>query len=149
MTLDPKPEGFHTVTPYLLVEGAEALLEFAAKAFDAVEGTRHSLPDGKIMYADIKIGDSIVMISDAREEFGASPAMLYVYVDDVDATYQRALEAGGVSIREPTDEFYGDRAGGVRDPCGNQWWIATRKEDVSPEEMERRAAQAARERSDG
>ena len=93
------------------------------------------------MHAQMKIGDSIIMLSDARAEWMPMPCMFYLYVNDTDATYARAMKAGGKSLREPATQFYGDRSGGVQDPCGNQWWIATHVEDVSPEEMEKRAAE--------
>ncbi len=92
----------------------------------------------------MKIGDSIIMMGEAAGQWKPLPSMLYVYVPDTDATYQRALQAGGRTLREPRDEFYGDRTAGVEDPCGNQWWIGTHIEDVAPEEMQRRAQAAAR-----
>jgi len=144
MPVKPVPGGFHTVTPYLLVEGADTLIEFIEKAFDAKNIEKHTLPDGSIMHAQVTIGDSIIMLSEARGEFKAMPAMLHLYVTDVDATHKQAIQAGGTSLREPADQFYGDRSGGVLDPCGNQWWIATHVEDVSPEEMARRQAELAR-----
>lgn len=145
MAVQPIPEGFHTVTPYLLVEGAPKLIEFVKSAFGAEQTMCHTLPDGAIMHAQVKIGDAIVMLSEARGEFKAMPTMLHLYVPDIDATYRSAIEAGGQSLREPTDEFYGDRSAGVLDPCGNQWWIATHVEDVSPEEMAKRQAEIAKQ----
>jgi len=96
-------------------------------------------PDGRVGHAEIQIGDSVVMISDASAQSNPIPAMLYVHVPDVDASYKRALQTGATSIMEPAEQFYGDRHGGVRDVAGNQWWIATHIEDVSPEEMRRRS----------
>ena len=96
-------------------------------------------PDGKIMHATAKIGDSIIMVADEMDRFPATSSMLYLYMDDVDTVYQKAIKAGGESLREPTNEFYGDRSAGVKDAWGNQWWIATHIEDVDEEEMERRA----------
>lgn len=98
--------------------------------------------DGTIQHAEVKIGDSIVMLAEACDPWKPRPSMLYLYVNDVDATYQRAIEAGATSLREPATHFYGDRSGGVEDPTGNHWWIATHVEDVSPEELQRRAAEA-------
>ncbi len=132
------PEGFHTVTPYLLTKGADKIIEFVKRVFDAEEISRMDNADGTIMHAQVRIGDSMVMLSDARPEYPAMPGMLYLYVENVDAVYDRAIKAGGVSLREPTDEDYGDRSCGVQDVGGNQWWIATHQEDVSPEEAERR-----------
>ncbi|MBI4752172.1 MAG: VOC family protein [Acidobacteria bacterium] len=135
----PIPEGYHTVTPYLVVENAEKLLEFLTSAFDAKVTfcTRHS--DGAVGHAEVKIGDSMIMIGEAGPQSQPMPSMLYLYVPDTDATYKQAVEAGGISIMEPANQFYGDRNAGVKDHCGNQWWIATHVEDVSPEELEQRA----------
>ena len=137
----PVPDGYHTVTPYLVVDGAEKIIHFMKEAFGA-QATFEPMkrPDGKVMHAEFKIGDSIVMIADASERAKATSAMLYLYVPNVDAVYQKALKAGGTSVMEPQDQFYGDRTGGVTDPAGNQWHIATHIEDVSPGEMEKRAA---------
>lgn len=140
MAVKPIPEGYHTVTPYLVVPGVAKLIDFLEQAFGAQEKERHARPDGAIMHAEVKIGDSIVMMGEPMGEFKAIPAALYLYVEDVDAVYKRALEAGATSVMEPADQFYGDRNGGVKDPAGNLWWIATHIEDVSPEELARRAA---------
>lgn len=134
----PIPEGYHSVTPFLVVQGAARLIDFVKQAFDAQELERMSGPGGMIMHAEVKIGDSRVMISDATGEWTPMPSTLYLYVPDTDGSYRRALGAGATSLREPTDQFYGDRNAGVRDPAGNQWWIATHVEDVSREEMQRR-----------
>src|SRR5436305_13184791 len=115
----PIPDGFHTITPYLIVDGAEKVIGFMQKAFGAFydhEPTKR--PDGKIMHATLKIGDSMLMISDSSEHAKATSTMLYVYVPNVDATYQKALKAGATSMMEPADQFYGDRSGGVKDPAG-------------------------------
>ena len=117
----PIPKGFHTVTPYLIVEGAKKTISFMEQALGAQHDHEPTLrPDGTIMHATLKIGDSMVMISDASEHAKAMPAMLYLYVPDVDAAYQRAIKAGATSIMEPADQFYGDRSGGVKDAAGNQ-----------------------------
>jgi uncharacterized glyoxalase superfamily protein PhnB len=136
------PEGYHTVTPYLIVEGASRLIDFMKQAFDAREVERMAMPDGTIRHAEVKVGDSMIMMGDAGGDWKAMPASLYLYVDDADATYRRALQAGATSLMEPADQFYGDRNAGVKDPVGNIWWIATHKEDVAPEEIKRRAAAA-------
>jgi PhnB protein len=140
MAAKPIPEGFRTVTPYLLVQGGSRLIEFLQQAFDAEVVSRSDMPDGTVMHAQVKIGDSMVMMGESGDKWQPMPSMLYLYVDDVDAWYHRAMKAGATSVRELTNEFYGDRVGGVQDPSGNQWWIATHVEDVSPEEMARREA---------
>jgi len=134
----PVPERYHSVTPYLVVEGVPKLLEFLQKTFNSTELERVPRPDGTISHAEVRIGDSVVMMGEANAQSKPMPTMLYVYVEDVDAVYKRALQAGAKPVRELKDEFYGDRAGGVADPVGNQWWIATHKEDVSSEELRRR-----------
>ncbi|HMZ81442.1 MAG TPA: VOC family protein [Acidobacteriota bacterium] len=135
----PIPDGYHTVTPYLVVENPANLLEFLTSAFDArvTFASRHS--DGSVGHAEVKIGDSMIMIGPAGPQSQPMPSMLYLYVPDTDAVYAQALKAGGVSIMEPANQFYGDRNAGVKDHFGNQWWIATHVEDVSPEELEHRA----------
>jgi PhnB protein len=138
MTVQPIPEGYRTVTPYLIVEGAETMIEFLKLGFAAQEIRRTMHPDGYIMNAEVRIGDSMIMLSEARGEFKANSSMIHLYVENADATYETALQAGGSSIMEPKDEFYGDRAAGVKDPTGNNWWIATHKEDVSSAEIDKR-----------
>jgi PhnB protein len=139
MPVKPIPEGYHNVTPYLTVKGANRLIEFLKRAFGAEEKERFQQPDGTIMHAELKIGDSIIMLGEANEKWEARPANLYLYVTDTDTTYRRAVETGATSVMEPSDQFYGDRNAGISDPAGNFWWIATHVEDVSREEMERRA----------
>jgi uncharacterized glyoxalase superfamily protein PhnB len=135
------PDGYHSVQPYLMVKGAKRLLDFIKTVFGATELENMSAPDGRVMHAEVKIGDSAVMIADAQDHLPPTTAGLYVYVPDVDATYRKALAAGATSAMEPADQFYGDRHGGVKDEFGNFWWIATHIEDVSKEEMARRAEQ--------
>jgi uncharacterized glyoxalase superfamily protein PhnB len=142
MAVKPIPEGYHTVTPYLSVQGADKLIEFLQQAFATTEVERVMRPDGTIGHAEVRIGDSIVMLGEATAEWKPMPCAIYLYVEDADATYQRALQAGATSIMEPADQFYGDRSAGVQDPSGNYWWIATHQEDVSPEELQKRAAAA-------
>ncbi len=137
MAVKPVPEGYQTVTPYLTVKGATQLIDFLKRAFGAEETFR--MGDDRVAHAEVRIGDSMLMLGDAPEE--PMPAMIHLYLPDVDAVYQRALKAGATSIREPENMFYGDRSAGVKDAFGNQWWIATHVEDVSPEELARRAAQ--------
>ena len=145
MGVNPIPEGYRTVTPYLVVDGAANVLEFVKQAFGAEEKFRMETPDGTIGHAEVQIGDSMVMLGDAGDQNPAMPAMIHLYVDDCDATYERALGAGGTSEREPTDQFYGDRSAGVRDPAGNLWWIATHVEDVPEEELAKRMEAASAE----
>src|SRR5262249_15894735 len=135
----PIPDGYHTVTPYLVVEGASKLIDFLKQAFGAEERFRFADPNGTIHHAEVKIGDSIVMLGDANDEHKPTHCSICLYMKDTDAVYKSAVQAGGVSLREPADQFYGDRTAGVKDPAGNQWWISTHIEDVSPEELTRRA----------
>jgi uncharacterized glyoxalase superfamily protein PhnB len=140
MAVKPIPDGYHTVTPYLVVRGAAKTIDFLKKAFGAEYSFEPMLrPDGMIMHAELKIGDSRVMISDATDQHPAMQSMIHLYVPDVDAVYKRAVAAGGTSVTEPTDQFYGDRGGGVKDPAGNHWYVATHKEDVAPQELKKRA----------
>jgi PhnB protein len=149
MAVKAKPDAFQSVTPYIIVEGAERLIAFAKAAFDAEEIMHLPGPAGRgVGHAELRIGDSIIMLSDASAQHPAMPCMLHVYVEDVDAVYQRALAAGATRVREVANQFYGDRAGGVRDACGVMWWIATHVEDVSPEELRRRAEEAMRKAAD-
>ena len=133
------PEGSPTVTPYLAVKGVAALIEFLKATFDAQELDRIVKADGSIMNATVAVGNSRLMMGDPGDR-PSETAMLYVYVPDCDAVYAKALAAGATSILAPTDMFYGDRSGAVQDPSGNKWWIATHREDVSTEEIQRRVA---------
>src|SRR2546425_3580753 len=132
-----KPDGYNTITPYLTVKGADKLIDFMKDVLGAEETFR--MGGDSVQHAEVKIGDSIVMLGEAQntESGQAMTAMLHVYVDDADAIYKRALKAGAKSLREPADQFYGDRSAGVQDQFGNQWWFATHIEDVAPEEMQR------------
>ncbi len=143
MAVKPIPEGYHTVTPYLTVQGVAKLLDFVKRAFGAEELARMPAPGGGIAHAEVRIGDSIVMMGEPMDASQQMPASLYVYMPAVDAVYKRAIEAGATSVQEPTNQFYGDRRADVKDPCGNMWYIATRVEDVSPEEMAHRQQAAA------
>ena len=143
MGVQPIPEGYSTVTPYLIVEGADTVLAFVQEALNGEQRFRMDRDDGTIGHAEVTIGDSVVMLGEAGAEWPPMPGAIHLYVDDCDATYARALEAGATSLREPENQFYGDRSGGVRDPGGNVWWITTHVEDVPQEELERRAAEWA------
>lgn len=143
MAVKAIPDGFHSVNSYLVVDGADKFIDFLKQAFGAEEIERLSRPDGKIAHAEVRIGDSIIMLGEAGgDEWKPTSAAIYLYVNDADATYKSALEAGAVSLMEPVDQFYGDRNANVKDPFGNLWFIATHVEDVSPEELTKRAAAA-------
>lgn len=137
-TKSAAPKGYNTVTTYLTVKGAGDVLAFMKKAFGAVVSEKHINDDGTIMHAEAKIGDTRIMLGEACQG-GPMPAMLYMYVPNCDAVYKKAIKAGAKSVMPPTDQFYGDRSGGVKDKAGNQWWIATRKEKVSKTELKKRA----------
>lgn len=134
-----QPAEYHTVSPYLLVADAAGLIDFMQKAFDATVVERHQRGDGSVGHAEVKIGDSIVMMGGVQGEWKPMKASLYVYVADVDATYARALEHGATSVMAPSQQFYGDKMGGITDPAGNLWWIATRTEEITRDEIARRA----------
>lgn len=146
----PIPEGYGAVTPYLIVDGAARAIEFYKQAFGAEETFRMEGPGGRVGHAEIKIGDSHLMLADEHPEmgargprsFGGSPISLALYVEDVDATVSRAVEAGAKLTRPVANQFYGDRTGGLEDPFGHAWYVATHVEDVSEEEMKKRAAAA-------
>ena len=137
------PEGYHSVQPYLHVHGAAKAIEFYTQVFGAKEVMRMPQPDGRIGHAEIRIGDSIVMLADEAPEkgihgpahYGGAPMTLMFYTDDCDAIYNKAIAAGSKSLREPTDQFYGDRMAGIEDPFGFQWYVATHVRDVSEEDM--------------
>ena len=141
MTVKPIPDGYHTITPYLIVQGVRELLDFLQAVFDAEVGDCLEGEDDKVNHAEVQIGDSKMMLGEARPDWPAQPGSLYLYLPDVDSTYQKALDAGATSVMEPADQFYGDRNAGVKDAQGNVWWLATHIEDVPPEELQRRAAQ--------
>jgi uncharacterized glyoxalase superfamily protein PhnB len=145
MPLKPTPDGFHSVTPYLIVSGVLRLIDFLKASFDAQETERLMRPDGSVMHAEVRIGDSNIMMGEPAGQFQPMPGSMYVYVEDADAAYQRALRAGAASVMEPADQFYGDRMAGVRDHSGNLWWIATHKEDVPPWELAKRAAASTKQ----
>jgi len=157
MAVKPIPEGYHSVTPYLIIKGAADAIEFYKQAFGATELFRFPAPDGKIGHAEIKIGDSPIMLADEFAEMGykgpralgGSPVSLMIYLEDVDTVFNRAVEAGA-SVKEAVqDKFYGDRTGTLTDPFGHVWHVSTHKEDVSMEEMEERAKQASAKASGG
>ena len=144
MAVKAIPDGYHSVTPHLMVRGAAQLIDFLKEAFGAQETYRVPGPEG-IMHAEMKIGDSTVMMADAMGGLEPMPMVLFLYVEDADAVYKRALQAGGTSIQELKDQFWGDRAGAVKDAFGNVWWIATHVEDVPAEELQRRLREMAQQ----
>ena len=139
----PIPEGYATITPYLVVPSADEFVNFVVDAFAADVNHLLRREDGSVYSAEVQIGDSRIMLGEARDEWPATQAGFYMYVPDCDATFAKALQAGGTSIMEPADMTYGDRHGGVADPAGNHWWIATHIEDVTPEESLRRHQEGA------
>ena len=138
MSTKPIPEGFHCITPYLFAEGAARLIEFISAAFAGEVIFQQKRTDGAVMHATIRVGDSMLMLADPTPEFGAMPSSIYLYVPDCDVVYQRALDCGGVSVFPMMTLPSGEHYGGVKDPCGNIWWIATHVEDVPTDEQERR-----------
>jgi PhnB protein len=151
----PIPTGFHTATPYLTLNDCASAIEYYKKAFGATEIMRMAGPPGKIGHAEIKIGDSIIMLADempggedrAPKSLGGTTAAIFLYVTDVDSTYKGAVDAGAKSVMAPADMFWGDRFGKLIDPFGHSWAMATHKEDVAPEEMQKRMKQEAAKRS--
>ncbi|MBI4602402.1 MAG: VOC family protein [Planctomycetes bacterium] len=151
MPVKPIPDGYHSVTPYLIVEGAARAIEFYQQAFGASERLRMPAPGGKVGHAELVIGGSCIMLADEFPEMGfrgpraigGSPVGILLYVEDVDAVFARAMAAGAKALRPVKDQFYGDRSGTLEDPFGHVWTIATHKEDLSPEEIQRRHAAAS------
>lgn len=146
----PVPDGYHTVTPYLIVSDAARAIDFYKKAFGATESYKLMMPDGRLGHAEIRLGDSLVMLSDEFPEFGGkapqtlggSPVSIHLYVEDVDAFFKHALAAGATERKPVMDQFYGDRSGQLEDPFGHLWWVATHREDVAPDEMQKRVQAA-------
>jgi PhnB protein len=157
MAVKPVPDGYHTATPYLIVKNAANAIEFYKKAFGATELMRLPGPGGRIMHAEIKIGNSPIMLADESPEMGhrspqslgGTPVSLLLYLNDVDAQFQQALAAGASVQRPLRDEFYGDRTGTVIDPYGHIWSLSTHKEDLSPEQMEKRFQEFMKQQSQG
>jgi PhnB protein len=146
MAVKPIPDGYHTATPYLIIKGASKAIDYYKHAFGATELMRFAGPDGRIGHAEVRIGDSMIMLADEHPEMGAispsslggTPVGIMLYVEDVDSMFQRAVAAGAKVERPVKDQFYGDRSGTLVDPFGHKWTISTHKEDVSEEEMHRR-----------
>ena len=150
MAVRPIPEGYHSVSPALSIDGAADAIEFYKRAFGAQERYRMPMPDGKIAHAELQIGDSVVMVSDSvgwsavksPTELGGTTVGIFVYVEDVDITFRQAVDAGATVTMEVENQFWGDRFGSLTDPYGHHWSFATHVEDVPPEEMERRSREA-------
>jgi PhnB protein len=146
----PIPEGYPQVTPYLVVDGASDAIDFYSKVFGATERMRMPGPDGKIGHAELELGDSLIMLADevpgmghrGPKAIGGTPVTISVYVEDVDDVYERAVKEGAAALRPVENQFYGDRSGQFEDPFGHRWSVATHVEDVPPDQMERRAAEA-------
>ena len=142
----PIPDGHRTVTPYLAIKNAAKALDFYQRAFGAVESYKLTMPDGRVGHAEIRLGDSLIMLADEFPEYGGkapdtlggSPVSLHLYVEDVDAFVKKAVAAGAKESKPVVDQFYGDRSGQLEDPFGHLWWVATHKEDVPPDEMQKR-----------
>jgi PhnB protein len=143
----PIPDGYHSVTPYLIIKGASAAIDYYKKAFGATELFRMD-HEGKVGHAELKIGDSPIMLADENPQMGyvgpqtlgGTPVSLMIYVENVDTTYKQALAAGGTELKAVQDWFYGDRSGTLKDPFGHVWTVSTHQEDVTPEEMDKRMA---------
>jgi PhnB protein len=156
-TVKPIPEGYHSVTPYLYIKGAASAIDYYKNVFGAKEHVRMPGPNGRIMHAELQIGDSMIMLADENLQIDAkSPATLggvasslLLYVENVDAVTQKAVTAGAKLVRPVQDQFYGDRSGTISDPFGHVWTIATHVEDVSPEEMKKRMAKASSQAAAG
>jgi len=150
MPVKPIPNGYHSITPYLAVREAANAIEFYRRALGAKERMRMATPDGKVAHAELEIGDSVIMLADEHldmgfrspESYGGASVTFHLYVQDVDASFRRAIEAGAEPLRQVKDQFYGDRSGAVRDPFGHVWHIATHKVDFSPKEIARRVEMA-------
>ncbi len=142
MSVKPIPQGYSHVSPYLLTDKADEVYEFILKTFNAVDRGVMRMPDGTLAHGEIKIGDTVIMVSSSTDQYPALKSMVHVYVENSGETVARALASGGVEVRPVELQFYGDRAGEVKDPGGNSWWIATRVENVSDEEQERRMKEA-------
>jgi PhnB protein len=140
MAVKPIPDGYRTVTPFLNVKGLGKLIDFLKQAFGAEEIMRMPGPDGAVVHAEVNIGNSRLMLGEIMQANTPSSSYFYLYVSDADAAYKRALGAGAKSVSEPTDQFWGDRMGTVTDPFGNNWSLATHREDPTPEEMAKRMA---------
>ena len=147
----PIPEGYPRVTPYLIVDGADAAIDFYSTILGATERMRMGGPDGKVGHAELEIGDSVIMLADEHPEMeaagpksvGGTPVSLHLYVEDADDVFARAIEAGATERQPVEDKFYGDRSGSFEDPFGHRWHVASHIEDIPPEEMSKRAAEAA------
>lgn len=148
MSVKAKPDGYNNLIPYLMIKDCAGFVEFLKKAFNAQEMEMMKSPDGRLMHGELRLGDSVMMLSEANEQYPpATDIKFYLYVNDVDETYKLALAAGADSTMEPADQFYGDRNAGVKDKFGITWWIAKHVEDVTEEEMKRRHEEMMKKKS--
>jgi PhnB protein len=155
MAVKPIPEGYHHVTPYLVIKGAGAAIDYYKRVFGATERMRMDAPGGMVGHAELEIGDSVVMLADESPEqgfkgpraFGGTPVSLLLYVENVDDVFRRAIQSGARELKPLADQFYGDRMGTLEDPFGHVWSIATHVEDLSPEEMQRRAGEMSKQQA--
>jgi PhnB protein len=138
MSVSAIPEGYPRISPYLIVDDPDATLTFVERVFDGLVVGRHTAPDGRVMHAEVRVGDSLVMLGGANAQWRAVPAALHIYVADADAAYRRALDAGARAVSEPTTQPYGDRSAYVTDACGTMWFISSRVEDVPVDELAQR-----------
>lgn len=153
MAVNPIPEGYRSITPYLVIKGATAAIDYYKKVFGATERMRMDAPGGTIGHAELEIGNSVVMLADefpqmghrSPKTLGGTPVSILLYTENVDAVFKRALDAGAKQVRPVENQFYGDRMGTLEDPFGHLWSVATHVEDVAPDEMQRRAAEAAKQ----
>jgi PhnB protein len=153
--VNPIPQGYHTVTPYLVVKDGAKALDYYKQAFGATAVTRMDAPDGTVMHAEFKIGDSMIMLSGemgpcrSPQSLGGTPVSIFLYLEDVDSVYKQAVDAGAKADVPPQDMFWGDRFGRLTDPFGHEWALATHIEDVAPEEMKERAQKAMAQMAQG
>lgn len=140
MSVKPIPDNYTAVTPYLIIPDVDGQIEFLKSAFGAEVKDRHSRPDGSVGHAEVRIRGAAIMMGESSERYPPMPGMVFIYTEDADRDYQRALKAGAESMMEPADMFYGMRNAGVKDANGNVWWMATQTEELTPEEIERRGA---------
>lgn len=144
MPVKPIPDDYPRVIPYLIIKDVGKLMDFLTQVFGAKQKKKMTLPDGSINHGEVKIGDSVIMMGKSSKDYPPVPAMIYIYVENTDEAYNKAIKNGAKSIMKPADQFYGDRNAGVTDPWGNSWWIASHVEDVSPDEMQRRSEERAK-----
>jgi uncharacterized glyoxalase superfamily protein PhnB len=145
MPVKPIPDDYPRVIPYLIVRDVAKLMDFLTEVFGAKQNEKMTLPDGSVNHGAVRIGNSVIMMGKSSDDYPPIPTMIYIYVENTDEAYNKALQAGAESLMEPANQFYGDRNAAVKDPSGNSWWIASHVEDVSPEEMQKRNEERAKQ----